>query len=90
MKWKAGIYARVSRDSEYSKSDSIDNQLSLVQRYCINNKFDIVETYIDDGYSGTNFYRPGFCKVLNDARQGIINCIIVKDLSRFGRNMGLV
>ena len=90
MKWKVGIYARVSRDSEYSDSDSIDNQLSLVRRYCINNNFDIVETYIDDGYSGTNFYRPGFGKMLNDAREGIINCIMVKDLSRFGRNMGWV
>lgn len=90
MKWKVGIYARVSRDSEYSESDSIDNHLSLVRRYCINNNFDIVETYIYDGYSGTNFYRPGFCKMLNDVRDGIINCIIVKDLSRFGRNMGWV
>lgn len=55
MKWKVGIYAMVSRDSEYSESDSLDNQLSLVRRYCINNNFDIIETYIDDGYSGTNF-----------------------------------
>lgn len=77
MKWKVGIYARISRDSEYSESDSIDNQLSLVQRYCINNKLDIVDIYIDDGYSGTNFYRPGFRKMLNDVREGIINCIIV-------------
>ena len=88
MEWKVGVYTRVSRDSEYSESNSIDNQLSLIRRYCINNKLDIFETYIDDGYSGTNFNRPGFCKMLNDAREGIINCIIVKDLSRFGRNMG--
>ena len=88
MKWRVGAYTRGSRDSEYSESNSIDNQLLLIRRYCINNKLDIVETYIDDGYSGTNFNRPGFCKMLNDAREGIINCIIVKDLSRFGRNMG--
>ena len=88
MKQRVGIYTRVSRDSEYSESDSIDNQLSLIRRYCINNKLDVTETYIDDGYSGINFNRPGFCKMLNDAREGIINCTIVKDLSRFGRNMG--
>ena len=69
MKWKVGIYARVSRDSEYSDTDSIDNQLSLVRSYCINNNLDIVETYVDDGYSGTNFYRPGFAKMLNDSRE---------------------
>ena len=77
MKWKIGIYARVSRDSEYSDTDSIDNQLSLVRSYCINNNLDIVETYIDDGCSGTNFYRPVFCKMLNDAREGIINYMIL-------------
>ena len=88
MKWRVGVYTRVSRDSEYSESNSIDNQLSIIRRYCVTNNLDIVETYIDDGYSGTNFNRPGFCKMLNDAREGIINCIIVKDLSRFGRNMG--
>lgn len=88
MKWRVGVYTRVSRDSEYSESNSIDNQLSIIKRYCITNNLDIVKMYIDDGYSGTNFNRPDFCKMLNDAREGIINCIIVKDLSRFGRNMG--
>ena len=88
IKWRVGVYTRISRDSEYSESNSIDNQLSLIRRYCVTNNLGIVETYIDDGYSGTNFNRPGFCKMLNDAREGIINCIIVKDLSRFGRNMG--
>ena len=88
MKWRVGAYTRVSRDSEYSESYSIDNQLSFINRYCIKNNLEIVETYIDDGYSGTNFNRPGFCKMLRDAREGIINCIIVKDLSRFGRNAG--
>ena len=88
MKWRVGAYTRVSRDSEYSESYSIDNQLSFINRYCIKNNLEIVETYIDDGYSGTNFNRPGFCKMLKDAREGIINCVIVKDLSRFGRNLG--
>ena len=88
MKWRVGAYTRVSRDSEYSESYSIDNQLSFINRYCIKNNLEIVETYIDDGYSGTNFNRPGFCKMLKDSREGIINCVIVKDLSRFGRNLG--
>ena len=88
MKWRVGAYTRVSRDSEYSESYSIDNQLSFISRYCIKNNLEIVETYIDDGYSGTNFNRPGFCQMLKDAREGKINCIIVKDLSRFGRNSG--
>ena len=69
MKCKVGAYTRVSRDSEYSESNSVDNQLSLIRRYCVTNNLDIVETYIDDGYSGTNFNRPGFCKMLNDARE---------------------
>ena len=48
MKWRVGVYTRVSRDSEYSESNSIDNQLSLIRRYCINNKLDIVETYMNE------------------------------------------
>ena len=60
MKWRVGIYTRISRDSKYSESDSTENQLLLIRRYCINNKLDIVENYIDDGYSSTNFNRLGF------------------------------
>ena len=60
MKWRVSIYTRISRDSKYSESDSTENQLLLIRRYCINNKLDIVENYIDDGYSSTNFNRLGF------------------------------
>ena len=77
-KWKVGVYTRVSRNSEYYESDSIDNQLSLIRHYCINNNLNIIETYVDDGYTGTNFNRPGFCKMLNDAREGIINLYYCK------------
>ena len=62
MKWRVGVYTRVFRDSEYSESNSIDNQLSLIRRYCVTNNLDIVETYIDDGYSGTNLIGLVFVK----------------------------
>ena len=85
-KYKVGAYIRLSRDEIYSDSDSIDNQLKLAEFYCNNNDLKIVEKYIDNGYSGTDFNRPSFQKLLKDIDSGLINTIVVKDLSRFGRN----
>lgn len=81
-----GNYVRLSVDSDYTNSDSIENQLKLAEEY-ISQKDNmiIVSKYIDNGKTGTNFKRPAFDKMMSDVRQGIINCIIVKDLSRFGR-----
>ena len=59
---KVGAYIRLSREDCYSESDSIDNQIKLIDNYCLENKLTIINKYIDNGYSGTNFDRPEFKK----------------------------
>lgn len=86
--WNVAAYLRLSKeDNENIESNSIVNQRELIEQY-ISNKDDwqIVDYYIDDGYSGTNFNRPGFRRLLQDMKNKKINCIIVKDLSRFARS----
>lgn len=86
--WNVAGYLRLSKeDNENMESNSIVNQRELIEQY-INGKEDLelIEYYIDYGYSGTNFNRPGFEKLLQDMKNKKINCIIVKDLSRFARN----
>lgn len=86
-----GIYVRLSRDDERAgESLSIENQKILVTKYVKEKGWEIKDFYIDDGYSGTNFERPGIKRLLDDAKAGEINAIVVKDLSRFGRNYILV
>lgn len=88
MAWNVVGYLRLSKeDSESIESNSIVNQRELIEQY-ISGKEDLklVDYYIDDGYSGTNFNRPGFERLLQDMKNKKINCIIVKDLSRFARN----
>lgn len=87
-KWKAGIYCRLSSDDgDNAESDSIINQKGIITNYIkTENEISIVDYYIDDGYSGTSFSRPGFKRLFADITSGKINTIIVKDLSRFGRN----
>ena len=84
----AADYLRLSReDGDKLESDSIRNQRSLINDFVKQHKeIQLVEEYIDDGYSGTNFDRPAFQRMLEDAKRKKINCIIVKDLSRLGRN----
>ena len=87
----AGIYLRLSRDDERAgESLSIENQKILVTKYVKETGWEIKDVYVDDGYSGTNFDRPGVKRLLDDAKAGEINTIVVKDLSRFGRNYILV
>ena len=84
---KAGLYYRLSQEDErVGESLSIENQKKILEKYARENGFEIIDEYIDDGWSGTNFNRPGVQRLLEDARNGRINTIIVKDLSRFGRN----
>ncbi|MGN1103879.1 MAG: recombinase family protein [Candidatus Coproplasma sp.] len=84
---KTGIYMRLSRDDEKSgESMSIENQRVILRKYVEQYGGNIVDEYIDDGWSGTDFNRPGVMRLLEDARTGKIDTIIVKDLSRFGRN----
>ena len=84
----AAVYLRLSRDDgDKVESDSIRNQRSLLRDFANqHNDITLVKEYIDDGYSGANFERPGFQKMLEDAKEHKINCIIVEDLSRLGRN----
>lgn len=84
---KAGMYLRLSRDDDQpSESLSIDNQRKLLTKYIEENEFELVDEYVDDGISGTTFERPEVQRLLDDAKNGRIDTIIVKDLSRFGRN----
>lgn len=82
-----GLYMRLSRDDEKAgESLSIENQRNILRRYAEENGGEIVGEYIDDGWSGTDFDRPAVKRLLSDAKDGKINTIVVKDLSRFGRN----
>ena len=84
----AADYLRLSKDDgDKAESDSIRNQRNLITGFVEQHKeIRLVDEYIDDGYSGTNFERPAFQRMLEDAKKNRINCIIVKDLSRLGRN----
>lgn len=85
--YNAGLYVRISKDDEKEgESLSIENQKLILTKYAEEQGWNIVEIYVDDGYSGTNFDRPGVTRLLEDAKMGKINLILVKDLSRFGRN----
>ena len=88
--YKVGLYIRLSEadeDKSYeSESESIVNQRSLLMNYVKQNGFTFIEEYVDDGFTGTNFERPGFKKLINDIESGKINCVITKDLSRLGRD----
>ncbi|MCC8125903.1 MAG: recombinase family protein [Clostridiales bacterium] len=83
-----GDYVRLSReDGDKLESDSIHNQKELIADYHQKHpELKYVKEYVDDGFSGTDFDRPGFKRMMDDAGKGKINCIIVKDLSRLGRN----
>ena len=83
----AGLYLRLSQEDErQGESISIDNQRTMLRKYAEEHGFEIHDEYIDDGVSGTTFQRPEVQRLLDDAKTGVINTIIVKDLSRFGRN----
>ncbi len=88
--FNVGIYIRLSqedKDKKYeSDSESVINQKELLRGYVKNNNFNLVKEYVDDGYSGTDFERPGFQSMLEDVNNKKINCVIVKDLSRLGRD----
>lgn len=86
-KYIAGLYFRLSQEDErQGESLSIENQRTILRKYALEHGFQIYDEYIDDGISGTTFQRPSVQRLLDDAKTGVINTIIVKDLSRFGRN----
>lgn len=83
----AALYCRLSvDDGNYGGSVSIDTQKVLLEQYCKDHAITSYTFYCDDGYSGTNFDRPSFQRMYSDIQSGRINLVIVKDLSRFGRN----
>ena len=85
--YKVGMYLRLSRDDErVGDSLSIENQRRILTNYISEQGWQLYDTYVDDGISGTTFDRPGVQRMLDDAKTGKINLIICKDLSRFGRN----
>lgn len=87
-KYKAAAYMRISNDDgDKQESQSIASQRTIIESY-VNKNPDIklVDEFVDDGYTGTNFNRPSFKKLIQAIEDGRINCVIVKDLSRFGRD----
>ncbi len=85
--YNAGLYVRLSQeDMRSGESLSVENQKLILTRYAAEQGWNIHDIYVDDGYSGTDFDRPGVQRLLDDAKNGVINLILVKDLSRFGRN----
>ena len=90
MNYNAGIYIRLSQEDKNKKyesdSESIINQKEILKDYCLKNRFNLIDEYVDDGYSGTNFDRPGFIRLIEDIKNKKINLVVVKDLSRLGRD----
>lgn len=81
------LYERLSRDDEQSgDSNSIVNQKKMLEKYATEQGFTNLRHYTDDGWSGTNFDRPDWKRMLADIEKGIVGCVIVKDMSRIGRN----
>ena len=88
LKYNIGAYIRISNEEKDKlESNSINNQRVLINEYIAKHQdLNLIDYYIDDGYSGTSFNRPAFKRLLEDIRGKKVNAIIVKDLSRFGRN----
>lgn len=86
--YNVGIYVRLSREDDYKKveSESIQNQKEYCTNYVTSQGWNIVDYYCDDGYTGTNFERPGFQRLLDDIEKKKVNVVITKDLSRLGRD----
>lgn len=84
--YKTAIYCRLSREDGNEESQSIQSQKDILTKYVIEQGWSLVNIYADDGYSGTNFERPAFKRMVQDIELGLINMVITKDLSRLGRN----
>ena len=85
-KYSTALYMRLSRDDEnFGDSVSIETQRIVLQKFAQENGLIVYDEYVDDGWSGTNFERPAFQRMMDDVEAGKINCIVTKDLSRFGR-----
>ncbi len=87
-RWSAALYIRLSKDDgDTAESNSVTSQREILKEYVRQNEdVEIYDYYVDDGWTGTNFNRPSFQRMIQDVYDGRVNCVIVKDLSRFGRN----
>lgn len=84
--YNTALYMRLSRDDEgYGDSIRIETQRTILRKFAQDNQLRIYDEYIDDGWSGTNFERPNFKRMMADIESGKVNCVVTKDLSRFGR-----
>lgn len=84
---KTALYCRLSQeDDQQGDSNSIQNQRAILEKYAADHGFGNTDFYVDDGYSGTNFNRPDFQRMLSDIEMGLVGAVITKDLSRLGRN----
>ena len=92
VRYKAGIYARLSSDQDRKKNESVEVQVRIAEKHIekLNRegaeRIEIIDRYIDLGKTGSNFERDEFQRLMQDIRLGDIDCVVVKDLSRFGRN----
>ncbi len=92
--YHVGVYARLSVDNHDRRSESVENQIDIINQFIFDNNSDpdremnlvVYDIYIDRGISGTSFERNGFERLMQDVKENRVNCIIVKDLSRFGRD----
>ncbi len=85
--YNTALYLRLSRDDELQgESGSIQTQRMILRDYAQAHNLHVVDEYVDDGWSGTNYDRPGFQRMIDDIEDGKINCVVTKDLSRLGRN----
>ncbi len=85
--YSVGVYCRLSKDDiGNGDSSSITSQKTMLEQYVRDNQWALYDCYIDDGYTGTNYNRPGFQRMIDDIEAGRINMVVVKDLSRLGRN----
>lgn len=90
--WSVAIYIRLSQEDSDNGEDKQESNSITSQKQWLNEFIEehddliVYDTYVDDGYTGTDFNRPGFQRLLEDMKKGSINCVLVKDLSRLGRN----
>ena len=85
--WKTALYVRLSVEDNGKDSDSVENQITLLEEYIENHPYlKKVALFIDNGYTGTDFLRPEFNRMMEAVQTDLVDCIIVKDLSRLGRN----
>ena len=84
--YNTAIYCRLSRDDGNEESQSIASQKEILTKYVTEQGWNITDVYVDDGYSGTDFNRPAFKRLISDIEIGRVNIVVTKDLSRLGRN----